>query len=196
MSNSKTVPILLGVSLIASIGVYLAYRNRSKIKSIYYSTMATLQNKTWDYHTNNRINTLHPRIREKVTEFINRAEQELGIKLRITSALRTWDEQATLYNKGRSIPGKIVTWAGPGQSYHNYGLAFDVVEIKNGRAIWDNPRWSEIGRLGKRLGFEWGGDWTRKLDRPHFQMTFGKHHSQLAVLYRSGNKTGEYINIA
>ncbi len=158
--------------------------------------MATLQNKTWDYHSNTRISTLHPLIREKAIEFINRAEKELGIKLRVTSALRTWSDQQKLYNQGRSAPGKIVTWASPGQSYHNYGLAFDVVEIKSGKALWNNPRWAEIGNLGKRLGFVWGGDWKGKIDRPHFQMTFGKHHSELAVQYKNGNRTGEYINIA
>ncbi len=32
-----------------------------------------------------------------------------------------------------------------GQSYHNYGLAIDVVEISNGAAIW-NTNWSGLSR--------------------------------------------------
>lgn len=53
---------------------------------------------------------------------------------------------------------------------HNYDLAIDVVEIKNGQALWINPRWSEIGAIGKSIGFEWGGDWSgSRNDKPHFQ---------------------------
>ncbi|WP_425593464.1 M15 family metallopeptidase [Aquimarina aggregata] len=40
----------------------------------------------------------------------------------------------------------------------------------------------KIAQLGKSLGFEWGGDW-RKPDKPHFQMRFGKHHTELAQNY-------------
>ncbi|WP_206604260.1 M15 family metallopeptidase [Aquimarina sediminis] len=159
------------------------------------STINYLKEKTWDIISDRRINTLHPNIRAKAKEFIVRAEKELGIKLRVTSGLRTWEEQTRLYNKGRSAPGKRVTNAKAGQSYHNYGLAFDVVEIKNGRAIWKNPNWNKIARLGKSLGFEWGGDW-RNVDKPHFQMRFGIHHTTLAELYQSGQKDGAYVKLA
>ncbi|WP_439648439.1 M15 family metallopeptidase [Aquimarina aggregata] len=71
------------------------------------------------------------------------AEKELGIRLQVTSAFRSWKEQAQLYNQGRSSPGQIVTHAKAGESYHNYGLAFDVVEIRSGRPIWKNPNWQK-----------------------------------------------------
>ncbi len=156
------------------------------------NTINYLKMKTWDIYTDRRINTLHPKIRAKTKEFIIRVEKELGIKLRITSGLRTWEEQTKLYNKGRTSPGKRVTNAKAGQSYHNYGLAFDVVEIKNGKAIWNNPNWQRIAAIGKSLGFEWGGDW-KFTDKPHFQMNFGKNHTELAKLYRSGVRDGEYV---
>ncbi len=65
-----------------------------------------------------------------------------------------------------------------GQSYHNYGLAIDVVEISNGAAIW-NTNWSGLSQIGKGQGFQWGGDWQRK-DKPHFEMNFGYHWSDLS----------------
>ncbi|GAA4106194.1 hypothetical protein GCM10022393_00510 [Aquimarina addita] len=68
------------------------------------------------------------------------------------------------------------------------------MEIKNGKAIWNNPIWSKIGKKGKAMGFVWGGDWKKK-DKPHFQMTFGKHHSQLATLYRQGLRKGNYVTL-
>ena len=193
-------PNKLGIAvIIISLIVVLAigYKKRKRIKELAMNTINWIKEKTWDIHTNRRIETLHPDIKSKVKEFIIRAEKELGIKLRVTAALRTWAEQSTLYKQGRTTAGKIVTSAKAGQSYHNYGLAIDVVEIKNGKALWNNPNWKKIGQLGESIGFTWGGRWTRgKNDKPHFQMTFGKHHSQLAQLYKAGKRSGEYVVLA
>ncbi len=146
----------------------------------------------WDEITAKRIDSLHPLIREEVNDFIIKAQEE-GINLRITFGLRTFDEQSALYNKGRDENGntvdksKIVTNAKAGQSYHNYGLAFDIVEIKDGKAIWSNDNWDKIGEIGKGFGFEWGGDWTSFIDRPHFENDFGLHHSKLLEMYNNGD---------
>ncbi len=155
--------------------------------------------KTWDFVTDQRIKLLHPNIQSKVKQFIIEAEKQ-GFKLRITAGLRTWLEQTKLYQKGRDKFGKIiqklkhlvVTKAKAGQSFHNYALAIDIVEIKNGKALWNNPNWEKIGQLGERLGFEWGGRWKFK-DRPHFQMTFGKTWKELSALYKAGKRKGEYV---
>jgi len=98
--------------------------------------------------------------------------------------------------KIRTEPGKVVTWAEPGESYHNYGLAIDVVEILGGAAIWTNPKWPLIGRIGKSFGFEWGGDWQGKMDKPHFQMTFGNNIAMLQNNYNAGNFEGEFVALA
>lgn len=174
----------------------LALKKRDKIKDLAMDTLNYLKEKTWDWRTDAKIKKLHPLVQAKAKEFIIRAEKELGIKLRISSALRTWKEQDDLYAYGRTKEGTRKTNAKGGQSFHNYGLAFDLVEIKEGKAIWDNPRWNEIAKLGKSLGFEWGGDWRSFVDKPHFQYTFGKSLAQLQDLYTSGNRKGEYVNIA
>ena len=74
----------------------------------------------------------------------------------IYCGLRTMEEQAALYAKGRTVSGKIVTKAKPGESYHNYGLAFDWVPLKqSGKnadlwiADWDNET---AFRLGEHVG--------------------------------------------
>ena len=123
--------------------------------------------KTWDHHTDRRITSLDSRVQGVAVQFINQAFDELGIKLRVTSALRTIAEQNELFKGGKvtKVPG--------GRSYHNYGLAIDVVEIKDGKALYSNPKWKAIAAIGKQLGFEWGGDWKSFVDKPHFQMTFG-----------------------
>lgn len=65
------------------------------------------------------------------------------------------------------------------KSYHNYGLAIDVVDILNGAANW-NTNWSGISQIGKAQGFSWGVDWSRNKDRPHFEMSFGNSTSTLS----------------
>jgi peptidoglycan L-alanyl-D-glutamate endopeptidase CwlK len=50
---------------------------------------------------------------------------EYGLYMRATEGLRSMERQATLYAQGRTMPGKIVTWAKPGQSLHHYGCAVD-----------------------------------------------------------------------
>lgn len=99
---------------------------------------------------------------------------ENGIKLILTSTYRDHEKQQALYDQGRTTPGKIVTNAKPGQSFHNWRVAFDVVPVENGKAIWDNNElWSKVGALGRDMGLEWGGDWTSFKDKPHFQLTGG-----------------------
>jgi hypothetical protein len=69
---------------------------------------------------------------------------------------RTMEEQTALYSLGRSAPGRIITKARAGESYHNYGLAFDWVPLK----IWTkNPDlyvadWNDetAFRLGEHVG--------------------------------------------
>ncbi len=123
--------------------------------------------------TKKRISELNVKIQDSVTNFITEVEDKLGIKLRITQGYRSIATQNALYAKGRTAAGKIVTNAKGGSSYHNYGLAIDVVEIRNDGTINWSPDWNDIGAIGVNNGFEWGGNWTTILDRPHFQMTFG-----------------------
>ncbi len=191
---NRTAKITL--SLVFVIIVVIAYKKRKALISSAMRSINFVKEKTWDIITDRRIDTLHPLVRAKAKEFILRAEKELSIKLRVTSALRTWEEQTRLYNKGRSAPGNKITNAKAGESYHNYGLAFDVVEIKNGKAIWNNPNWKKIGELGKSLGFEWGGDWVRLVDKPHFQMRFGRHYTDLVKLHRSGQQKNLYVKLS
>jgi peptidoglycan L-alanyl-D-glutamate endopeptidase CwlK len=43
----------------------------------------------------------------------------------------------------------------------------------------------EVAAVIKKFGWEWGGDWKRFPDFPHFQKTFGKTPSQLFALYNA-----------
>jgi peptidoglycan L-alanyl-D-glutamate endopeptidase CwlK len=115
-----------------------------------------------------RLGDLHPIVAAKAKQFIALAEAE-GIEILITSTLRTFEEQAELFAIGRTRPGNIVTNAKPGESWHNFGLAFDVVPLVNGKAIWDGPFGEHIGALGKQVGLRWGGDFKTLQDKLHFE---------------------------
>lgn len=63
-----------------------------------------------------------------------------------------------------------VTNALPGQSIHQYGLAFDAVPTLGGKLLWDDAdALDEMGRIGEECGFEWAGRWTRFQEFVHFQ---------------------------
>jgi len=132
---------------------------------------------------------LKPEFREKVKKLLTKAKKE-GIELRVTSTYRDCDEQNELYAQGRTKPGKIVTNAICGKSAHNYKVAVDLVEFKNGKPIWENPNWERIGQLGESVGLEWGGRWKSFKDRPHFQDLGGK---TVAMLFKEYKNTGKLV---
>ena len=156
---------------------------------------------TWDpKYTDARINTLHPLIRRPAKELVLRCQVQLGINLRVAQALRTVAEQDALYAKGRTVSGDIVTNAKGGSSYHNFGLAFDLVEITSEGGVNYNYDHTAVSNIGKSLGFEWGGDWKSIVDKPHYQMVFGKKTSELKAqldsdLANGSALEGKYPNI-
>lgn len=101
-----------------------------------------------------------------------------GIKVMLTSGYRSCQEQDRLYAIGRTKPGKKVTNARGGYSWHNFGLAADYAFIISGKVTWNGP-WDVFGRVARSCGLEWGGSWTKFRDRPHVQMTRGKTLAQM-----------------
>jgi len=114
---------------------------------------------------------LLPLVERKAKEFLKLCKDN-GLEVRITEGYRTLARQQELYNQGRTTPGAIVTNAKAGESLHNWKCAFDVVFV-NGGYNRPNKDWQAIGKIGKSIGLEWGGDWVSFQDRPHFQLTLG-----------------------
>jgi peptidoglycan L-alanyl-D-glutamate endopeptidase CwlK len=151
-----------------------------------------------DQKTLDRIKLMHPKLIKEVEEIYDEICQALTGRAicRFTSTLRTFAEQDALYAKGRTAPGGIVTNAKSGFSVLNYGLALDIVLIKDGNeAVWDTKTdfdkdgkadWIEVVEIFKQFGWEWGGNW-KFYDAPHFQKTFGKSVRELLAL-KNANK--------
>lgn len=152
-----------------------------------------------DSITLERIKLLHPAIRQKALDDYTFANNKLlpkGVRLRFTHTLRTIDEQNKLYAQGRTLPGSIVTNAKGGSSYHNYGLAIDIVILydkdSNGTfetASWDtkDPYFIKVKDYFKKQGWFWGGDFKSFKDYPHFEITFGYSTKQLLQKVDSKN---------
>lgn len=188
---------VIGVAIALAIVGIVVYINKKKIKKLGTDVMEYTGNKVWDLISERNIEKLHPKVRNKATEFINKVEKELGIKLRVTSTLRTYAEQDKLYAQGRTTKGGIVTNAKGGQSNHNFGTALDVVPIVNGQADWKttSDTWNKIAKVGKSLGFEWGGDWKSFVDKPHFEMTFNNSLAQMRSKQEKGEVEGGYVKL-
>ena len=149
-----------------------------------------------------RITQAHPKVRAELLKIYEEANNKLGkSRLRFAYVLRTFKEQTALFAQGRTAKGDIVTNAKAGQSFHNYGLAVDIVMLidKDGNgtfetASWDTKAdldkdnisdWLEVVKVFKKYGWEWGGDWRFK-DLPHFQKTFGYSWQKLLELHKAG----------
>jgi len=126
------------------------------------------------------LNELLPEVKTKVENFIALCK-DAGIDLLITSTYRDNESQANLYAQGRTAPGKIVTNANAGDSYHNYRCAVDVVPLVDGKPDWDgsHPVWQKVGELGEQAGLEWAGKWVHFEELAHFQYTGGLTIAQL-----------------
>ena len=132
-----------------------------------------------DKITLERIKLMHPDVRENLREDYLEINQKLpkGVRLRFAYTLRTIQEQNDLFAQGRTKAGRIITNAKGCQSIHNYGLAFDIVILydldKNGTfetARWEGKHFNQVVAFFKSRGYEWGGDWKKFKDAPHFQI--------------------------
>lgn len=119
------------------------------------------------------LSDLVPQVRHLADEFIQNCA-EAGIDVIITSTFRDFESQAAIYAQGRTAPGKIVTKAKAGQSFHNYGVAFDFCPIVNGKAQWnDADLLARCGAIAVSVGLEWAGNWKTFKETAHCQYTGG-----------------------
>jgi peptidoglycan LD-endopeptidase CwlK len=116
------------------------------------------------------INDLHPTLKRGAIELLKRLEN-LGLKPLITATFRDVEYQNSLYAKGRTASGSIVTNARGGESIHNYRLAFDLCKNVKGQEFSDLSFFNTAGEIWQDMGGEWGGNWLTFQDKPHFEFT-------------------------
>ena len=110
-----------------------------------------------------------------------KALRAAGFDARIISGTRTYAEQNALYRQGRfGNPGPVVTRARGGQSWHNFGLAWDIGLFNGGAYITTDAKYRQAAAAGKIAGLEWGGDWASFPDFPHYQVAAATRSIALA----------------
>lgn len=133
----------------------------------------------WPKMINSRdIMDLLPTVRQMCAQFLEDCRRD-GIDVILTATFRDHAAQAALYAQGRTAPGRIVTNAAPGWSWHQWRCAFDIVPMRNGKPVWgtvgdDLALWMRCGAIGENIGLEWAGRWTSFREFPHFQHTYGR----------------------
>ncbi|HRH40417.1 MAG TPA: peptidoglycan-binding protein [Pyrinomonadaceae bacterium] len=131
---------------------------------------------------------LHPKLVERSLRMQELAAAE-GYTIRCTQGRRTFDQQNHLYAQGRTRPGKIVTNAKGGMSFHNYGIADDWAFIVGGQISWDEKLYKNLGRWTNAVGLTWGGGW-HFVDLPHCQLPDMPSCRELLAVYNA-NGGGE-----
>ncbi|MFJ5766726.1 M15 family metallopeptidase [Lysinibacillus sp. NPDC093210] len=55
------------------------------------------------------------------------------------------------------------------KSNHNLRLAWDIA-VAPPKPLYEVDTLTKVGAIARKLGITWGGDWTRRIDRPHFEV--------------------------
>ena len=143
----------------------------------------------YDLITIERIKSMHPLLRDELTAQYLEINRRLPkyVRLRFTHTYRSIEEQNALYDIGRTAKGNKVTNAKGGSSFHNYGLAFDIVILldKDQNGTFESISYAQdeaffkVVDYFKLKGWTWGGDFKTFKDKPHFQKTFNNSISDL-----------------
>lgn len=117
-------------------------------------------------------NTLNPTFKTALLAMLKDLRMR-GFEYKIISAERSPAVQQNLYAQGRTIPGKIVTTAQPGDSKHQYGHAADFMPIIDSKLKNKNnlieEGYRQLGLTAPKFGLVSGYNWTKFVDKPHVQ---------------------------
>ena len=124
---------------------------------------------TFDERSEANISTLLPKAQEIARRWLKAARvraAELGVEVRIIDGNRSYAEQDRLYAKRPKV-----TNARGGQSWHNFGLAFDFGVFRGASYLGDSPHYKTLGSIATSIpGTTWGGTWAKLVDEPHIQL--------------------------
>nr|DAL57705.1 MAG TPA_asm: L alanyl D glutamate peptidase endolysin [Caudoviricetes sp.] len=123
-----------------------------------------------------RLMYLHPNLQKFFIELLKISPYDFSI----SQGVRTVEEQNKLYQQGRTTPGKIITNCDGYKikSKHQvksdgFGHAGDIAILVDGKVTWEEKYYKEVARVGRVLmqkyNIEWGGDWKKFKDLPHFE---------------------------
>jgi len=141
----------------------------------------------FDVRSEGNIFTLALTLQRECRLFLARVASLRDIKVKVISGTRTYAQQAYIYEQGRGRPGNIVTHAKPGESNHNFGIAWDIAVFDDaGNYLTDNTPYERVAAAGLSAQLEWGGRWTRFPDLPHYELSTVLSLAQIRDRFEQG----------
>jgi len=153
-----------------------------------------------DQATLNKLNQLHPKLRNTAIACYNRAVQAtpIGVHPYIVETYRSFQESDYDYQLGRTIVnpngksaskpmGDIVSNAKAGTSWHNWGLALDFGLLIDGRESYKvDEHWMTVVKIFEAAGFNSGLYFPEDIvDPPHLEHKMGQTINGLLAKYRA-----------
>ncbi len=129
-----------------------------------------------DVKTSRDYRTGHPELIKRYKELKESYQRVFPDRQLIETCIyRSPQAQREIYKSGRfGNPGPILTYCDGFNKKSNHNKfpsrALDCAVVINGKAIWDETYYYQIGALAKEVGLEWGGFWTKFVDFPHLQL--------------------------
>ncbi len=117
------------------------------------------------------VQLLEPTTRAAVKAIIDEAH-EVGLELMVFETYRSQARQTQLFNNGASQLKTV--------GVHHYGLACDLVRNVGGKPSWKGD-FRKLGKLARKHGLIWGGDWGKSGIKPRF---VDEYHVQRCTVAR------------
>ena len=160
---------------------------------------------TQDTTTDYRLEKVYPPLAESWSLVAKDMWDQEQRQLRVTDGMRSFSAQWDIWMKGRIKgpngvwnivdPAQVLTYATPGESWHNYGLALDSCFLGDDPYLsklepTESERlWNLYGKLCQDHGLIWGGSWKIP-DRPHCELPVGLSISGAQIEFENGGMPG------
>ncbi len=109
--------------------------------------------------------------RQRLLAVFKIMRERYGYEMVMIEGYRSPQRQAQLAAKGANV-----TLAGPGRSYHQYGLAADCAFYRDGKLVisdateWAQQGYALYGKVAEAAGLVWGGSWKSIRDLGHVEL--------------------------
>ena len=117
-------------------------------------------------------------VHQDLVQVVERAIRLTQIDFTVLEGLRSTERQQRLFEKKATLLDGVTR-----KSRHQTGHAVDLGALLDGEIRWDWPLYHKLSRAMKSAAveldtpLEWGGDWKRFPDGPHFQLPRRKYRA-------------------
>jgi peptidoglycan L-alanyl-D-glutamate endopeptidase CwlK len=131
---------------------------------------------TLSARSNSRLIGVHP----DLVRVVRRAIQITGVDFTVLEGVRDIGRQKEMVASGASTTMNSRHL----RAENGYGHAVDIAPVVNGSVSWDWPLYHKIAKAMKQaanelgIAIEWGGDWKKFKDGPHWQLPWKQYPSK------------------